>query len=138
MSRHGQSDDGTGRYPQSTAAPAEEDHGRETPAELKDLASHPEPFVTTEALARYWCVSRKQIYKQIQDGHLPALRLGPRSFRIAVEDALAFESKHANGDTANGNTLAASSRHSSHARETAASADDRQRPRNPAPRKLAS
>jgi excisionase family DNA binding protein len=138
MSRHGQIDDGTGRSPQSTAAPADENDERETPAELKDLASHPDPFVTTEALARYWCVSRKQIYKQIQDGHLPALRLGPRSFRIAVEDALAFESNHANGDTANGSTLGAASRDSSHGRDTAASADDRQRSHTKTPGKMAS
>jgi hypothetical protein len=36
-------------------------------------------------------VGRKQIYKQIDAGTLPAIRLGPRLMRIRTADAIAFE-----------------------------------------------
>jgi excisionase family DNA binding protein len=36
-------------------------------------------------------VHRKQIYKQIEAGTLPAIRLGPRLWRIRTADALEFE-----------------------------------------------
>jgi excisionase family DNA binding protein len=62
---------------------------------LHDLASHPEPYVTVAELAEYWLVGRKQIYKQIDAGTLPAIRLGPRLLRIRTADALEFE-RHAN------------------------------------------
>ena len=62
---------------------------------LEDLATHPEPYVTIGELARYWLVSRKQIYKQIEAGTLSAIRLGPRLLRIGTANALAFE-RHAN------------------------------------------
>ena len=58
---------------------------------LKDLKSHPEPYVTVAELAEYWLVGRKQIYKQIEAGTLPAIRLGPRIMRIRTADALQFE-----------------------------------------------
>ena len=58
---------------------------------LKDLKSHPEPYVTVAELAEYWLVGRKQIYKQIDAGTLPAIRLGPRILRIRTADALQFE-----------------------------------------------
>jgi excisionase family DNA binding protein len=58
---------------------------------LEDLETHPEAYVTIGELARYWLVSRKQIYKQIEAGTLPAIRLGPRLLRIGTADALAFE-----------------------------------------------
>ena len=58
---------------------------------LKDLQSHSEPYVTVAELAEYWLVGRKQIYKQIEAGTLPAIRLGPRLLRIRTADARAFE-----------------------------------------------
>lgn len=58
---------------------------------LQDLQSHPEPYVTVAELAEYWLVGRKQIYKQIDAGTLPAIRLGPRLLRIRTADALEFE-----------------------------------------------
>ena len=58
---------------------------------LKDLQSHSEPYVTVAELAEYWLVGRKQIYKQIEAGTLPAIRLGPRLLRIRTVDARAFE-----------------------------------------------
>jgi hypothetical protein len=36
-------------------------------------------------------VSRKQLYKQIEAGTLPAIRLGPRLLRIRTADAREFE-----------------------------------------------
>ena len=56
-----------------------------------DLQSHSEPYVTVAELAEYWLVGRKQIYKQIDAGTLPAIRLGPRLLRIRTYDARAFE-----------------------------------------------
>ena len=58
---------------------------------IKLLEAHNEPFVTVGELAEYWLVSRKQIYKQIEAGTLPAIRLGPRLLRIRTKDALEFE-----------------------------------------------
>ena len=58
---------------------------------LKDLQLHPEPYVTVAELAEYWLVGRKQIYKQIDAGTLPAIRLGPRLLRIRTADAREFE-----------------------------------------------
>ncbi len=58
---------------------------------LQDLQLHPEPYVTVGELAEYWLVGRKQIYKQIDAGTLPAIRLGPRLLRIRTADARAFE-----------------------------------------------
>ena len=58
---------------------------------LKDLESHTKPYVTVAELAEYWLVGRKQIYKQIDAGTLPAIRLGPRLLRIRTSDAREFE-----------------------------------------------
>ena len=58
---------------------------------VKDLQSHLESYVTVAELAEYWLVGRKQIYKQIDAGTLPAIRLGPRLLRIRTSDARAFE-----------------------------------------------
>ena len=58
---------------------------------VKDLQSHSDPYVTVAELAEYWLVGRKQIYKQIEAGTLPAIRLGPRLLRIRTADALEFE-----------------------------------------------
>ena len=58
---------------------------------VTDLQSHSEPYVTVAELAEYWLVGRKQIYKQIDAGTLPAIRLGPRLLRIRTADARAFE-----------------------------------------------
>ena len=60
---------------------------------LQDLASHTEPYVTVAELAEYWLVGRKQIYKQIDAGTLPAIRLGPRLLRVRTADALEFEQR---------------------------------------------
>ena len=58
---------------------------------LSRFQSQSEPYVTVVELAAYWLVGRKQIYKQIDAGTLPAIRLGPRLLRIRTSDAQAFE-----------------------------------------------
>jgi excisionase family DNA binding protein len=58
---------------------------------VRDLISHDKRFLTTDDLANYWGVSRRHIHKQIEQGDLPAVRLGPRSIRVATEDAIDFE-----------------------------------------------
>jgi excisionase family DNA binding protein len=58
---------------------------------VRDLASHAAPYLTVGELARYWLVSRRQIYKQIEEGKLPAIRFGPRSLRVRTSDAIQFE-----------------------------------------------
>ena len=58
---------------------------------IRDLASHSAAYVTVSELASYWRVSRKQIYKQIEAGILPTIRLGPRLVRITTIAAREFE-----------------------------------------------
>ena len=58
---------------------------------LQNLKSHLEPYVTIAELAKYWLISRKQIYKQIEARTLPAIRIGPRLLRIRTVDAVDFE-----------------------------------------------
>ena len=60
---------------------------------LQNLKSHHEAYVTIGELAEYWLISRKQIYKQIEGGTLPAIRLGPRLLRIRTADAIEFEQR---------------------------------------------
>jgi excisionase family DNA binding protein len=60
---------------------------------LKDLRTHPTPYVTVSQMARYCRVSRKQIYKQIDAGLLRAIRLGPRAIRIHTDEAIHFEQR---------------------------------------------
>jgi excisionase family DNA binding protein len=60
---------------------------------VRNLQEHPEPYVTVAELAAYWLVGRKQIYKQIDAGTLPAIRLGPRLMRIRTVDAIEFEGR---------------------------------------------
>ena len=65
--------------------------GNKAAKRISQLASHVDPFVTVAELAEYWLVSRKQVYKQIKGGLLPALRIGPRLLRIRTRDAFEFE-----------------------------------------------
>jgi excisionase family DNA binding protein len=58
---------------------------------IRDLSTHPVPYVSVGELASYWRISRKQIYKQIDAGTLEAIRLGPRLFRIRTSVARQFE-----------------------------------------------
>ena len=60
---------------------------------ITQLAKHSSSYVTPGELAEYWGVSRKLIYKQINDGQLKAVRLSPRIVRINVRDAQHFESR---------------------------------------------
>jgi excisionase family DNA binding protein len=58
---------------------------------ISDLATHEAAYVSVMELAEYWQLDRHQIYKFIDLGGLRALRLGPRTYRIHVKDALRFE-----------------------------------------------
>jgi excisionase family DNA binding protein len=58
---------------------------------ITNLNTHSASYVTVAELAEYWEVTRQLVYKHIQSGLLPAIRLGPRCFRVRTEDAVAFE-----------------------------------------------
>ena len=58
---------------------------------ITNLESHPSRYVSVHELMNYWGVSRHQLYKQIEAGTLPAIRLGPRLYRIDANEALKFE-----------------------------------------------
>jgi excisionase family DNA binding protein len=58
---------------------------------ITNLNTHAASYVSVAELADYWEVTRQLVYKRIQSGLLPAMRLGPRCFRIRTADALAFE-----------------------------------------------
>jgi excisionase family DNA binding protein len=60
-------------------------------ATIRDLAKHPSAYVTVGELAEYWEVSRRRVYLHIEEGALPAMRLGPRSYRIRTNAAAEFE-----------------------------------------------
>jgi excisionase family DNA binding protein len=57
---------------------------------IRDLSSHARPFVSIRELAQYWGISRHELYKQIDAGTLPAVRLGARLYRVRTADALRF------------------------------------------------
>jgi excisionase family DNA binding protein len=58
---------------------------------IKELRTHPDPYVTASELASYWGVSLKHIHKQVERGILEGVRLGPRHVRIRTMDAIYFE-----------------------------------------------
>lgn len=56
-------------------------------AGIIDLDSHPHPHVTVEDLARYWGVSTRTVYRDIDKGALKVLRLPGGNIRIRTKDA---------------------------------------------------
>jgi excisionase family DNA binding protein len=58
---------------------------------ISNLKNHSASYVTVAELAEYWEVTRQLVYKHIQTGLLPAMRLGPRCFRVRTTDAIDFE-----------------------------------------------
>jgi excisionase family DNA binding protein len=58
---------------------------------ITNLNTHSASYVTVAELAEYWDVTRQLVYKHIQSGLLPAMRLGPRCFRVRTTDAVDFE-----------------------------------------------
>lgn len=60
---------------------------------IRDLASHPEPYVTPRQLGRYLLVDRRTIMKWITAGSLPAYQF-EGEWRIKTADARAFELQH--------------------------------------------
>ncbi len=55
-----------------------------------DLENHSEPFLTVTALARYWGVTKKTVYRDIAKGALRVYRLPSGHVRISREDAMAY------------------------------------------------
>jgi excisionase family DNA binding protein len=51
-------------------------------------------WVTVAQLCGRWQLDRKTVYKFITAGILPAWRVGPHMYRIAVSDVLAFEARN--------------------------------------------
>ena len=43
-------------------------------------------YATVKAAAKHWNVSTRTIRRRIAEGKLKAVRVGPRSIRVAVED----------------------------------------------------
>jgi excisionase family DNA binding protein len=58
---------------------------------ITNLDTHTASYVSVAELAAYWDVTRQLVYKHIQSGSLPAIRLGPRCFRVRTRDAVEFE-----------------------------------------------
>ncbi len=53
---------------------------------IRDLATHPRPYVTVSALAAYLDCDPRTVRRMIDLGALPATRVG-RHWRIPVHDA---------------------------------------------------
>ena len=60
---------------------------------IRNLATHTASYVSVAGLASYWRVNCKQLYKQIETGTLPAIRLGPGIYRISTTAAREFEER---------------------------------------------
>ena len=55
---------------------------------IKDLKTHPEPYVRVSDLARYWKVDPSTLYRDIDKGALAVERHGPSErIRVATEEA---------------------------------------------------
>lgn len=67
---------------------------------IRDLASHPYPFVTVEELADCLTVTTKTIYRHIDKGALHVVRIGGTTIRIPIHEARRYAgSPPPNGDT---------------------------------------
>jgi excisionase family DNA binding protein len=60
-------------------------------SQLTDLHAYGGAFVTVRQLSEYWDVSRKHVLKLIESGLLESIRLGPKTYRVPVQAAVAFE-----------------------------------------------
>lgn len=58
--------------------------------QIKDLQTHPEPYVTAIELAEYFHVSDKTVYKLADAGQLEVVRIG-RAVRFSTESARRME-----------------------------------------------
>jgi excisionase family DNA binding protein len=66
--------------------------------QLTNLDSYASPFITVRQLSEYWNVSRKHVLKLIQTGRLESIRFGPKTYRIPVQAARAFERRNGSRD----------------------------------------
>jgi excisionase family DNA binding protein len=69
---------------------------RKAPNQLTDLQAYAGTFVSVRQLSDYWRVSRKHVLKLIEAGDLESVRLGPKTHRVPVHSARAFERRHQN------------------------------------------
>jgi excisionase family DNA binding protein len=67
---------------------------RKPPIQLTDLHAYPGTFVTVGQLSDYWRISRKHVLRLIESGDLESVRLGPKTQRVPVHSAVAFERRH--------------------------------------------
>jgi excisionase family DNA binding protein len=51
-------------------------------------------WLSVAQLCQRWQLDRKTVYKFIDAGALPAWKVGPRLYRVAVEDLLIFEARN--------------------------------------------
>jgi excisionase family DNA binding protein len=65
--------------------------------QLIDLVAYSGAFVTVRQLSDYWNVSRKQVLKLIESGRLECIRLGPKTHRVPIHSAVAFERRNQRG-----------------------------------------
>jgi predicted DNA-binding transcriptional regulator YafY len=56
-------------------------------SEIKDLDTHPEPYVTISDIASYWQVHRATVYRDIAKGALVPHYLPSGHMRIAIKEA---------------------------------------------------
>lgn len=62
---------------------------------IKDLKTHPEPYVRVSALARYWNVDPSTLYRDIEKGALAAERHGPSErIRVPTDEARRYGMPH--------------------------------------------
>jgi len=66
--------------------------------QLTDLLTYAGAFVTVRQLSEYWDVSRKHVLKLIESGCLESIRLGPKTYRVRVQAAVAFERRSRSGE----------------------------------------
>jgi hypothetical protein len=62
---------------------------------IKDLQTHPEPYVRVSALAKYWAVDPSTLYRDIEKGALAVDRHGPsKRIRVPTEEARRYGMPH--------------------------------------------
>jgi predicted DNA-binding transcriptional regulator YafY len=62
---------------------------------IKDLQTHPDPYVRVSALAKYWDVDPSTLYRDIDKGALLAERHGPAGrIRVPTHEARRYGAPH--------------------------------------------
>jgi excisionase family DNA binding protein len=83
-------------------APSSAERRRIRAAEVHSVSSHSDGrfsrrigpvWLSVAQLCHRWQLSRKTIYKFIDAGILPAWKVGPHLYRVAIKDVLRFEAE---------------------------------------------